>query len=203
MKKYLIYIALILGVLATFFFMERKIERLTSERDRYKGNTQILLSDVERFRVQDSLSGARVQSLELTIREFERFRADDAQLIKQLQARNRDLSQVNETQSQTIINLMATPKDTIVVVRDSIWAPATSVHCGDAWYDFNGLLVENQFSGTLVNRDSLVLAETVKFERFLGFLWKTRRVKDREMNVVSRNPHTQIMNVEHIVIEKK
>jgi len=203
MKKYLIWAAITLAVLASFYIMGRKIEKLTNERDRYKGNTELLLSDIHTYIVRDSLSAARVESLELTVREFERFRAEDAALIRELQNKNRDLSQVNETQSQTIIDLMAIPKDTVVIVRDSIQVPAVAVHCGDAWYDFDGILTAEQFTGTLVNRDSLLLAETVKYKRFLGFLWKTRRIQDRQLDVVSRNPHTTILNLEHIVIEKK
>ena len=202
-RKILIAAALILAAAIAFLWQGRTIEQLKAERDRYKGNTETLLTDVETFRVRDSLSAARVQSLELTVKEFERFRAEDAAIIRELKNKNRDLSQVNETQSQTIIDLLAVPKDTVVIVRDSIRVPAVAVHCGDAWYDFDGVLTAEQFTGTLTNRDSLLLAETVKYKRFLGFLWKTRRVQDRQLDVVSRNPHTEILGLEHIVIEKK
>lgn len=182
---------------------QRRIKQLAAERDRYKGNATALLSDVERYRVRDSLNAARVESLQLTVKEFERFRADDAALIRELKAKNRDLSAVNKTQSETIIGLKAVPRDTVVVVRDSIVTPAVAVHCGDAWFDFDGILTADEFTGTLRNRDSLLLAETVKYRRFLGFLWKTRRIKDRQLDVVSRNPHTQIVGIEHVVIERK
>lgn len=200
--KSLIAVACILAAAIAFLLMNREIQQLTAERDKYKGNTAALLSDVEIFKMRDSLNAARVESLQLTIKEFERSRASDAELIRELKARNRDLSAVNTTQSQTIIDLRATPRDTVIVVRDSIVTPAVAVHCGDAWFDFDGLLTKDQFTGTLANRDSLLLAETVKYKRFLGFLWKTRRVQDRRVDVVSKNPHTQILGVEHVVIEK-
>ena len=202
MKKYLILAAVAIVAALAVIWADRKIERLTAERDRYVGNTAALLSDIERYRVRDSLNAARVQSLELTVKEYERFRADDAALIKQLKQRNRDLAAVNKTQSQTIIDLRAVPRDTVVLVRDSIITPAVAVHCGDAWFDFDGSLTADQFTGTLKNRDSLLLAETVKYRRFLGFLWKTRKVEDRQLDVVSKNPHTEIMGIEHVVIEK-
>lgn len=198
--KSLIAVACIVAAAIAFLLMNREIQQLTAERDKYKGNTAALLSDVEIFKMRDSLNAARVESLQLTIKEFERFRASDAELIRELKARNRDLSAVNTTQSQTIIDLRATPRDTVIVVRDSIVTPAVAVHCGDAWFDFDGLLTKDQFTGTLKNRDSLLLAETVKYKRFL--FWKTRKIKDRELNVVSRNPHTEILGVEHIIIEK-
>ena len=202
MKKYLILavIGIVAALAVTCILSGRKIERLTAERDRHAGNTAALLFDVERYRVRDSLSAARAQSLELTIKEYERFRAEDASLIKELKQRNRDLAAVNKTQSQTIIDLRAVARDTVVLVRDSIITPAVAVHCGDAWFDFDGILTGDQFTGKLTNRDSLLLAETVKYRRFL--FWKTRKIKDRELNVVSRNPHTEIMGIEHVIIEK-
>lgn len=198
-------IAIAVAAILLFFgilFCNRKIERLTAERDRYKGNTETLLSDVETYRVRDSLHAARVQSLELTVKEYERFRSEDAELIRSLKQKNRDLAAVNKTQSETIIELSGIPRDTVVIVRDSIQVPAVSVHCGDAWYDFDGIVTTEQFTGTLTNRDYIMLAETVKYKRFLGFLWKTKQIKDRQLDCVSRNPHTTIVGMEHIVIEK-
>lgn len=180
---------------------QRRIKQLAAERDKYRFNTETLLSDVETFRVRDSLNAARVQALELTKKEYERFRAEDAALIRELKARNRDLAAVNKTQTQTIIELRDTPRDT-VIIRDSVKIPAMLLHCGDEWYDFDGLLSNNEFTGILVNRDSLLVAETVKYRRFLGFLWKTKRIENRELECLSKNPHTQIVGMEHVVIEK-
>ena len=195
-------IAILAVALLTVISVQReKIKQANAERDRYRNNTETLLADVETFRVRDSLNAARVQALELTNKEYERFRAEDAQLIKALKAKNRDLAAANKTQSQTIIELQTTPRDT-VVIRDSVQIPAIAVHCGDAWFDFDGLLTKDTFTGTMVNRDSLLIAETVKYRRFLGFLWKTKRIEDRELECLSKNPHTQIIGLEHIVIER-
>ena len=183
------------------YLSERRIQSLTSERDKYLHNTETLLSDVETFKVRDSLSAARVQALELSVKEFERFRAQDAALIRELKAKNRDLAAVNKTQSQTIINLQAVPRDTIVI-RDSVKIPAVAVHAGDAWYSFDGVLTETDFTGTLKNRDSLLVSESVRYKRFLGILWKTNKVKDRRVDVVSYNPHSEIIGVEYVVVEK-
>ncbi len=201
MRRCLIVAAVMAAVLVVIVLQGVSVSRIKSERNRYERNTESLLLNVEQYKIRDSLHAARVQSLELTVKEFERFRADDAALIKELKQRNRDLAAVNKTQSQTIIDLRAIPRDT-VVVRDSVQVPAVAVHCGDAWFDFDGLLTEKEFTGTLANRDSLVIAESVKYKRFLGFLWKTQKVENRQLDVVSKNPHTEIMGIEHVVIEK-
>lgn len=201
-KKWIILAAVILAAAIAVMWADRKIDRLTGELDKYRNNTETLLADVETYRVRDSLNAARVQSLELTVKEYEKFRAEDAMLIKSLQRKNRDLASVNKTQSETIISLQSVPKDTVVITKDSLIVPAVEIHSGDAWYDFGGLLTKEEFTGTLRNRDSLVVAETVKYKRFLGFLWKTKQIKDRQVDVVSKNPHTEILGVEHITISK-
>ncbi len=199
-RKLLIAVACIAVAAIFVIWAQWKIQQLQDERDRYKNNTETLLTEVEQYKTRDSLSAARVQSLELTVKEYERFRADDAALIKSLKLRNRDLSEVNTAQAQTIIELSARPRDT-VVVTDSIPIPAVAVHCGDAWFDFDGILTEKEFTGKLQSRDSLMLVETVKYKRRC-WLFKTKKIVDRQLDVISKNPYTTIMGVEHVVISK-
>lgn len=177
---------------------DKRINSLTQERDKYKQNTEVLLGESKTYKVRDSLNAIKVESLELTIKEFERFRAEDAGLIKDLKKRNNDLKAVNKTQQETIIRLSAIPKDTIVLI-DSIPIRAKKVQCGDYWYTFKGLLTDNTFEGTLENRDSILISESVRYKKFLWF--KTKKIKSREVNAVSLNPHTKIMGIEHIYIE--
>lgn len=199
-KKWIIVAVVILAAAIAVILVDRKIDRLTGELDKYRNNTETLLADVETYRVRDSLSAARVQSLELTVKDYERFRADDAALIKQLTQRNRDLATVNKIQSQTIIDLRAVPRDTVVLVRDSIINPAVAVHCGDAWYNFDGMLTKDEFTGKMEHRDSLLLVESVRYKRFLW--WKTKRIKNRQLDCVSKSPHNSIIGLEYVVIEK-
>ena len=201
MKKWLIIGAIFAALLVFAGFQQNAIENLKQERNRYERNTQSLLLDIEQYKTRDSLNAAKVGALELTIQEYERFRAADAKLIKTLKTKNRDLTAITAAQSQTIMELSAVPRDT-VIIRDSVAIPAVAVHTGDEWYDFDGILTEQEFTGTLVNRDSLLVAETVQYKRFLGFLWKTKRIKNKQIDVVSKNPHTTIMGIEYIEIEK-
>lgn len=204
MKDSVKYIALfvVLAVLvAGNVILFKRSERIAAERDRYARNTDALMTDIETYKVNDSLNAAKCQALELTIKEFQKYRAEDAALIKQLKTKNRDLEAVMTSQTQTILDLKAMPKDT-VIIRDSIKVGAKVLHCGDEWYDFDGLLTEKEFTGNVIMRDSLLVAETVKYKRFLGFLWKTKQIKDREMDVISKNPHTIIQDCEIITIEK-
>lgn len=201
MKKYF-YIALaIFGacMLCTVVMQDRQITKLTAERDKYKENTETLLEQTQTYHVRDSLNAAKVGTLELTIKEFEKYRADDAALVKDLKAKNRDLDQLNKAQLQTIEQLRCVPHDTVILI-DSIPITAKSVHCGDEWYTFDGLMSDDEFTGTMISRDELVVTETVRYKKFL--FWKTNKILDRELEAVSRNPHTTISNLEHIIIDR-
>jgi len=200
--QHLLAIIFVLALLvAGNVFQFNKTKKLADERDRYKNNTEVLMGDVEQYKVRDSLNVARVQSLELTFDEFKRFRAEDAALIKQLKTKNRDLQSVVTSQSQSLYELSAIPKDT-VIVHDSVRIDALLLHCGDEWFDFDGILSNGKLEGNMITRDSLLLAETVKYKRFLGFLWRTNKIQNRMMDVISKNPHTVIQNVELITIEE-
>lgn len=178
---------------------DMRIGTLKERAEKAERNTETLLSEVKTYKVRDSLTAIKVESLELTIREFERFRSEDAALIKELQSKNRELKSINKTQSETIIKLQANGRDTIVII-DSIPVPALTFHCGDKWFDFDGLLVDKQMTGKLENRDSILIAESVRYKRFLWF--KTNRIKSREVNAVSLNPHTKLLGIEHVLIER-
>lgn len=200
MKRWLIIGAIFAALLVFAGFQQNAIDNLKQERNRYERNAESLLLDVTQYKIRDSLNAAKVGALELTIQEYKQFRADDAALIKELKQRNRDLAAVNKTQSQTIIELRAVPRDTVVLVRDSVRVPAVEVHCGDAWYNFDGILTKDEFTGKMEHRDSLLLVESIRYKRFLW--WKTKRIKDRQLDCVSKSPHNFIRGLEYVVIEK-
>lgn len=205
MKKYLIWaaIAMVVAAVATIWVQRTKIEKLTDERNRYRGNTETLLQDVETYKTKDSLNAAKVGVLELKLSEFEKYRASDAELIKTLQTKNRELEAVTTAQMETITKLRATVRDSIVYLPgDTVTTVLRCIEYSDKWVDFDGCIKNNTFSGKIITRDSLLITETVQYKRWLGFLWKTKRIKNREFDIVSKNPHTKITGFEVITIEK-
>lgn len=205
MKKYLIIAAIALAVAAvvTIWVQRSRINQLTGERDKYRTNTETLLQDVSRYQTKDSLNAAKVGVLELKLSEFERYRASDAELIKTLQTKNRDLERVTTTQMETINELRATVRDSVVYLPgDTVTTVLRCIEYSDKWVDFDGCIKNNTFSGKIITRDSLLITETVQYKRWLGFLWKTKKIKNRQIDVVSKNPATKILGVEFVTIEK-
>lgn len=206
MKKYLIIAAIALAVAAvvTIWVQRSRINQLTGERDKYRTNTETLLQDVSRYQTKDSLNAAKVGVLELKLSEFEKYRASDAELIKTLQTKDRELERVTTTQMETINELRATVRDSVVyLLGDTVTTVLRCVDIVEPYFELHGCATpDGQFTGTHINRDSLLIVETVQYKRWLGFLWKTKKIKNREIDVISRNPHTKIMGVEYIEIEK-
>lgn len=206
MKKYLIWaaIAMVVAAVATIWVQRTKIEKLTDERNRYRGNTETLLQDVETYKTKDSLNAAKVGVLELKLSEFEKYRASDAELIKTLQTKNRELERVTTTQMETINELRATVRDSVVYLPgDTVTTVLRCVDIVEPYFELHGCATpDGQFTGTHINRDSLLIVETVQYKRFWGFLWKTKKIKNREIDVVSKNPATRILGVEFVTIEK-
>lgn len=205
MKKHLIIAAIALAVAAvvTIWVQRSRINQLTGERDKYRTNTETLLQDVSRYQTKDSLNAAKVGVLELKLSEFEKYRASDAELIKTLQTKNRELERVTTTQMETINELRATVRDSVVyLLGDTVTTVLRCIEYSDKWVDFDGCIKNNTFSGKIITRDSLLITETVQYKRWLGFLWKTKRIKNREFDIVSKNPHTKITGFEVITIEK-
>lgn len=57
---------------------------LKEERNRYRSNTEALLSDMKRIRVDSTTMAVDVNALRLRVDEYKRLRAEDAEKIRRL-----------------------------------------------------------------------------------------------------------------------
>jgi hypothetical protein len=206
MKKYLIIAAIALAVAAvvTIWVQHSRINQLTGERDKYRTNTETLLQDVSLYQTKDSLNAARVGVLELELSEYKKYRESDAELIKSLQLKNRELQNVTSAQMETITKLNGNVRDSIVYLpEDTTTIVLKCVDISDPWFSLNGCATpDGKFTGTFINRDSILIVETIEYKRFLNFLWKTKKIKNRDFRIISRNPHTKILGFEVVSIRK-
>lgn len=103
---------------------------------------------------------------------------------------------------QTIANLKGQVRDSIVYKYEFIRDTVRHINVCDQWIKLHGIVYDDGlFDGTLEVIDSIAIVETVRYKRFLGFLWKTKRIKHRDVDVVNKCPYTQITGLESIVIE--
>ena len=204
MKKYLILSAIMLAIVSAFGIQQRRIESLKTERDKYRANSEVLLQSMTTYRTSDSLNAAKVGELELTVKEYKQYFADDFKKIQTLQLQKRDLERITATQLQTINELKGSFRDTIIYLSgDTVVNVMRCLDIVDNWYELHGCADETgQFTGKYESRDSLLMVESVQYRRFCGFLWKTKKIKSREVDIVSKNPYTTIAGIEFVRIDK-
>lgn len=206
MNKYLKISAIVFFIISigVIFFQNVKIKKLKEEKNRYKNNTEVLLSDVEMYKTKDSLNVASVEVLELKLKEYKKYRSEDLKVIETLKNANRSIESILTTQIKTIMELKGNMKDSIVIIPgDTVVKKIPCLSVKNNWIEINGCVDDNkEFTGELINNDSLIITKTVKYKRFLCFLWKTKKVKDSRIDVVSKNPYTKILGVEYIEIKK-
>lgn len=212
MKNIIIKIAIIAIAILALVLAFHKIHKLKEENTRLLSNQEILLTqkqtvmaESQAYRVSDSLNAAKVSELQFTLKEYKKYRAKDLQLIEQLKVKKSDLQKVIDSQTETINNLSAKLNDSIRI--DTVTNIADTLKCFNyrsKWTDVSGYidLKRDSISLQIKNRESLKIVETVVYKRFLGFLWKTNKIKDRQVDVVSENPNTTITNLDYVSIKQ-
>lgn len=200
MRRRLILAAIMAAMLVVIVLQGVSVSRIKSERNRYKENTRTLLVDVNTYKVRDSLNAAKAQDLSLKLSELKKYRQEDAKLIADMEVKLRNLQSVASLETEMRTEFVTK------IVRDTIFKAvndtnkAALINYEDKWLTFKGRLENGQFRGNIISRDSLLIAENIRYKRFL--FWRTKRIKSRDFRVVSKNPHTKIVDCEHIIVEK-
>jgi hypothetical protein len=203
LERIIVIIASIGLFLLGFYFSSIRTQRVRKELAEYKHNSVALMQGVKEYKTKDSLKAVEMGVLSLRLKEYELFRAEDAKTIASLRTKNRSLQNVTTTQSEMIAKLSVPIRDTVAVYKtDSVYVldSVRAFEFHDPWLDFSGSIKNNQLSADIQVRDSLLIVETVTYKRFLGFLWKTKQVKDRKVDAVSKNPYNTIKSLDRIVI---
>lgn len=184
-----------------------QINRLKAENQRLLANQEQLLLEAEEqlqnYKVLDSLNAVKIKALHLTADEYKAANAKSLQIIKALTADKQDLQRVIDAKTATVNELTAELKN--IAIKDTITQTIDTLKCFEytsKWLDIKGCLdlAKNQVAIQSKSRESLKAVETVTYKRFLGFLWKTKQIKSRDLNIISENPSTTIMRVDYTVI---
>ena len=88
------------------------LSHLKSENKRLKANQETLLDSVKSFKVSDSLKAITVGNLELSLKQYKKYHADDAILIKQLKGQKPEV--VIKPSLQTEYKIRTELKDSII-----------------------------------------------------------------------------------------
>ena len=204
-NKIIIILSAVTAILLVAIGIQTSAYKRSQEDVRvYRGNVDALMRDVETYRTKDSMSVAKTAALELRLSEFEDFCEEQKTLIKKLNIQKKELESIVTSQTEAIYELSGHATDSVIKYVDRVQTDTvTKIAYSDKWIDLDLLIREdNAFEGRIATRDNLHVVENVEYKRFLGFLWRTSKVKKREVNVVSESPYSTITNVEYVEIRK-
>lgn len=210
MKRIIIEILMLIALVAALLFSLNRIQRLKAECDRLENNQSVLmaenqanLSEKQKYKVADSLNAIKVRELRLTIDEYKAYRAKDLQLIKQLRNGKSDINKVISPELITNSELSLGLSDSLVL--DTAQNKISMLKCfeyNSKYCSVSGCVDSDTVDLQVCNREELKIVETITYKRFLGFLWKTKKIKSRQVDVVSYNPNTEIAKCDYISIEE-
>ena len=188
-------------LLGAFFIQTENVKRLQAENKAYKNNTLALMESAEHYKIQDSLNAVKVKSLELTAKEYKKYRAENAAIVKRLKADK--ITNVSSVATNTKAVIRTVVRDSIIykTVHDSVYVEKLkAINYSTKWVSVNGYIKGDSIKLNIHNAEELILSESITRKKFLFFklpIWLFG-YKNKVLNVVSKNPNTTIQNVEYI-----
>lgn len=200
--KDLKFLAFLVASLAVVFLINGTL-KLQEENKRLTNNQAVLLDSMQTYKVADSLNVAKINVLELSLSDYKRYREEDAALIKKLKADK--LSAATSVNTTTTTDIKTPVKDSIIY-KDRVVPIDTvkQINYDSKWTSVHGYLANDTINLNIVNREELLIAESFIKKKFIGIklpIWLFG-YKTKSVDVVSKNPNTEIKNLEYIQIYK-
>lgn len=192
--KWLVVAVAVLG--GTVWLQYRHTVRLKTDRDRYLFNNTALLSRVERIRVDSATMALDVRTLQLTVDEYKQYRAEDAEKIKMLGVKIKELEAAARHEMEVSGPIDATVRDT-VIVRDTMPVLRQKVGMLTPHIELTGIIEDGRLKGSI--RIPVTLHQAVWVEYRGWWFWK--RVKAVHQTVSSDNPYVEVRYTEYIKIK--
>lgn len=192
MKTKIPYIIAIVILAACYI----SLSHLKSENKRLKANQETLLDSVKSFKVSDSLKAITVGNLELSLKQYKKYHADDAILIKQLKGQKPEV--IIKPSMQTEYKVRTELKDSIIY-KDTL----KTILYKSKWNYISGFINKDTINLSIVNYDELLITESLQKKKFLFFRLPISifGYKRKVLNVISKNPNTKITSAEYITIK--
>lgn len=196
MNNILILLAIALGI--TLCLLWSYNMSLSKERDRYRMNTEGLLSYMEQIQIDSAMMASTIQVLQLSLEDYERYRTSDLATIKKMGVKIKDLEAAARHDIEVNATIDAEVKDSIIY-RDTIPIFVRTVRMDTPFIQLNGTIENNQLSGELHLPVHLHQAVWIEYKhRFLWWRWKIKAI---HQTIASDNPHVQIKYSEFINIK--
>lgn len=197
MNKYLIICSVLSVLVCGLLIADRK--KIIESRDRYKENTESLLSNIRQYKLDSTKTAIESSRLQLTLVEFKKYREDDIKTIKDLGLKLKQIKASMKHDISIEVPIKTPVKDSIIIESNTPLLVKT--------FDLSNEY--RTFRGVITN-DSIVadLSLQVKLKQYLylvykhKFLWLRWGAKGVNQVVLSDNPYVKLNYSEFIEIKK-
>jgi hypothetical protein len=175
-----------------------KCSGLLKENARLEDNIGVLYSDVEHYKVNDSLNAAGINRLYMNKSELERYNADLVQQIEDLNIKLKRVQSVSRTAVSSDYKIETIIKDSVIYVDNRIVDTLRCVDFKDNYITFSGCENNGLATYNIHSVDTLIQVIHRIPKKFLWFKFGCKAIRQE---VVSRNPHSQIVYTEYIEVK--
>ena len=149
------------------------------------------------MQVDSATMALDAKTLQLTIDEYKRFRAEDAATIKRLGVKVKNLEAAARHQLEVTGPIDAMVRDT-VIIRDTVPVLRQKIELCTPHIELTGIIEDERLKGSI--RVPVTLNQAVWVE-YKGF-WFWKRVKAVHQTISSDNPYVDICYSEYIRVKK-
>lgn len=200
--KIWVFITLISATGIMFWQLKSTKAKLRDARQ----NESALLSDIDSVMQDGKKIGLKAKTLQLTISQLKEYRAEDAERMKDLKIKIKDLESTTKIQAEVNVDLRAQLRDTtVIVITDTInnvtqelKFKKTSI--STPFLKMDGLITDKEFLGSIKLPVTIYQYVTASYRR--KFLWWRWGLKGFNQTIISDNPHVDIKYVEFIHVGK-
>nr|DAF35539.1 MAG TPA: hypothetical protein [Crassvirales sp.] len=198
-KIYIGLFIIMLGMVCTISFQAKYIKKQKANIERLDGNVTALTTDINHFKVNDSLNAATIQSLNITISEFKDMNIEAKKTIDALNIKYKRLLKVNQTITQENQDLLLNKTIDTLILKDTI-VKTVSASYRSPYLDLDIYDLGNQYQVKYESRDTIdQILENIP-KKFLFIRYGTKGFKTTYVN---RNPNAKIVGASDYIFKNK
>lgn len=198
-KIYIGLFIIMLGMVCTISFQAKYIKKQKANIERLDGNVTALTTDINHFKVNDSLNAATIQSLNITVSEFKDMNIEAKKIIDALNIKYKRLLKVNQTITQENQDLLLNKTIDTLILKDTI-VKTVSASYRSPYLDLDIYDLGNQYQVKYESRDTIdQILENIP-KKFLFIRYGTKGFKTTYVN---RNPNAKIVGASDYIFKNK
>lgn len=179
-------------------FQYNMLKKVKAERDTYQNNTYGLLAQIDTLRADSTMQAYQIQTLGLSVDEYKRYRAEDANIIKSLKVKLENVSAVSKHEMEMQASISAPIKTDTLIRNDTIY-PSKTVQLHNNYIKFDGSIHGDSLTANINVPVTLTqIVHKIPKHKFLWWSWGCKAVKQI---IVTDNPYLTIKYSEYIELK--